>query len=215
MAHVSNEPLVVDPTAYDKGKALEAGLVRVDGFLEANHVAPVRGYVFEPGAGLAPPGRNVWHDKGWYWDGVVFVNLKRSRCPVRVPGFAWSYTGFKADLTAPGVLAHEVGHHVHRELEKASGSAGVLCLLRALAELALREAPVSGYEPNEHEVMAEACRLFILNPELLRAGRPARFSFLTGLGLRPLHSVPWQDVLRNAHPRVVAAAVTWIGKKQR
>jgi len=204
------EPFIVDPNGYDKELELRRAIGYVEGFLSLNGLPTVDEYLFAPDLARNPPGRNPWHDKGWYWFGTLFVNLRRSKVPVKVPGFSWSYTGYKADLTAPGILAHEVGHHVHLELDRRGDvdvRRGLLALIRAVAAT---EAPVSGYEPNEHEVMAEAMRLFIMNPSLLLEGRPKRFAMLVGLGLQPPHHAPWRDVLRNAHPRFISAAENWI-----
>ena len=204
------EPLIVDPNDYDKGRELSRALGVTKAFLELNGIAPVTEYLWEPDDGKKPIGNNPWHDKGWYWFGRLFVNLKRSRVPVKVPGFSWSFTGSKADLTAPGVLAHETGHHVHFQLDRrgTSGSHALLCDIR---DVKAAEAPVSGYEPNLHETFAEAMRLFVLNPSLLEEGRPLRWKLLTeGLGLRPLHGVPWREVLRNAHPRLIGSLENWV-----
>lgn len=205
------EPFVVDPETFHKETALRAAVTYVEAFLDLNGIPRVREYLFAPDDSKKPPGKNPWHDNGWYWRGALFVNLKRSRVPVKAPGFSWSFTGFKADLTAPGILAHETGHHVHFELEKRLSTELRKGLMDCLGYLKDNETAVSGYEPNLHEVMAEAMRLFIMNPTLLREGRPERFRFLTDhLGLRALHDAPWRDVLRNAHPRIIAAAEGWI-----
>lgn len=203
------QPFVVDPNTYVKSDALKAAVMYVEAFLDLNGIDHVDRYLWAPDNAQKPPGNNPWHDNGWYWQGSLFVNLKRSRVPTKVPGFAWSYTGFKADLTAPGILAHETGHHVHFKVNKLviGGSTHMLNCIRGLSRT---EAPVSSYEPNPHELVAEAMRLFILNPKLLEEGRPKRYEFLSGLGLRPLHDAPWRDVLCNAHPRLIKAAENWI-----
>lgn len=206
------EPFVVNPEGYNKEVAVKAAGEYVEAFLDHNEIRHVDHYLFAPDESRKPPGQNPWHDNGWYWQGTLFVNLKRSRYPVKNPGFAWSFTGFKADLTAPGILAHETGHHIHHEIDKKIDYKHRRIMLDCLRGLAKAEAAVSGYEPNPYEVMAEACRLFILNPVLLAEGRPKRYAFLIGLGLKPLHNVPWRDVLKHAHPRLVKAAENWILK---
>jgi len=71
---------------------------------------------------------------------------------------------------------------------------------------------VSSYEPNPSEAFAEAMKLFILNPDLLRAGRPLRYRFVTEvLSFRPVHDLSWREVLRHAHPKFFTAADQWIG----
>lgn len=206
------QPFVVNPATYDKVTILREAVVYVETFLDYNNIKHVDEYLFAPDDSKKPPGHNPWHDNGWYWQGTLFVNLKKSRVPVKVPGFQWSFTGFKADLTAPGILAHETGHHIHFELDKRNTYDVRKAMLATLRSLKESETAVSGYEPNLYEVMAEACRLFILNPTLLKEGRPKRYEFLTGLGLKPLHTTPWRDVLRHAHPKLIAAAESWIRK---
>lgn len=204
------EPFIVNPATYDKVTAIREAAAYVEAFLDANGIVRPREYLLAPDEKRKPPGHNPWHNNGWYWRGVVFVNLARSRPPTKTPGFAWSFTGFKADLTAPGILTHEVGHHVHAELDKRIDAKHRKIMLGCLRGIARREPAVSGYEPNAHEVMAEMQRLFILNPMLLKEGRPLRYMFITGLGLKPLHDVPWRDVLKHAHPRIISAAEKWI-----
>jgi hypothetical protein len=204
------KPLIIDPTNYDKKVALDIAVPYVEAFLDLNGIKHVTEYLWVPDETKKPPGKNPWHDKGFYWCGTLFVNVKKTRVPVKVPGFQWSFTGYKSDLTAPGVLAHETGHHVHFELEK-RGAKIPRMMADCLRYLQANEAPVSGYEPNLHELMAEAMRLFILNPKLLEEGRPERHRFLTGhLNLKPLHQEPWRSVLQHAHPKVISAAEGWI-----
>jgi len=203
------QPFVVDPVSYNKSDAANLALEYIGEFLEENNIK-FPNVIFAQDLAMKPPGRNPWHDKGWYWKGLVFVNLKKSRVPVKVPGFQWSFTGYKADLTAPGVLAHETGHHVHFELDRMFGTFGRAALLERLLKVRNSESPVSGYEPNVYETFAESMRLFILNPNLLRVGRPERFRMLIDVGLNPLHDRPWDEVLVNAHPRLISAASSWI-----
>lgn len=203
--------LIVDPKTYSKQQAKLDAIKHVTAFLDANGIPHPTEVLWEPDDAKKPPGNNAWHDRGWCWNGIVFVNEKKSRPPVKVPGFSWSYTGYKADLTLPGVLAHENGHHVHAVLDGRVGPQGQMMIRQCLQYLMANEAHVSGYEPNIYEVMAEACRLFILNPKLLEEGRPERYRFLTGhLNLKPVHDVPWREVLKNAHPKLIAGAESWL-----
>lgn len=199
-------PFVVNPTSYDKAQAFVAAQKYVGDFLSLNSLCAPSKLITEALTGH----ENRWRDYGWYkFDTTeMFVNLKKSRPPVKTPGFQWSFTGFKADLTAPGILAHETGHHIHNILNPRVGSKALIKMIKKCADA---EPHVSSYEPNAHEVFAEAMRLFILNPELLREGRPIRWALINGdLGLKPLHAAPWRDVLVHAHPRLIAAAKSWI-----
>jgi hypothetical protein len=146
-------------------------------------------------------------ERGWYRRDTITVNLPRCRPPTRTPGYAWSFPGYKADMTPVGVYTHELGHHVAAELG-----------LPSLTTWA--EPSVSGYEPNGSEAFAEAFRLFLTNPSLLREGRPRRWSTLTeSLGLEPsaLALTPWDEVLRlrGAHERFITAARNWIKRGAR
>jgi hypothetical protein len=126
----------------------------------------------------------------------LMVNVKKSRTPVKMPGFSWSYTGYKADLTIPGILCHEIGHHTHHVLEtqKPVDDVTIHTLLKSIRK---NEKAVSSYEPN----------VFILNPNLLMLGRPKRWHFLTvDMKLKPLHNEPWKNVLMNAHKKLICAA---------
>lgn len=197
-------PYVADPGSYQKVQAFSDAVALCREFLSLNGIAHPQ---FVPGP---PPIKGKWKDRGLYVpsDGTspsrVFVDLKKSVTPVRTPGFSWSFPGFKADLTAVGVTAHETGHHVHESL-------GYRDLWLAAQRMFKHEPRVSGYEPHLGESIAEALRLFILNPSLLREGRPFRWAFATDvLGLRPLHDAPWREVLAHAHLRMRAATESWI-----
>lgn len=110
------------------------------------------------------------------------------------------------DHTALGVLCHEVGHHVDYALNPKAYSKSKVS---GFADLIECEAEISDEEFNIHESFAEAIRLFITNPDLLKRGRPARWELLTGqLGLRPLHAKGWKAVLQKA-PKYVHSAVEW------
>jgi hypothetical protein len=195
--------IIVDPDAYVKETAFTLAQDLCCEFLDANGLTHPE---FIPTKG---PIEGQWKNFGMYEAATqrVWVNLRKSRVPTKTPGFSWSFTGYKSDLTAPGILAHEVSHHVHRLLRNRASIATVRLAFAG-------ESAVSGYEPHPGEAFAEAGRLFILNPELLRAGRPKRWTFLTSLGLKPCHVTPWRDVLMHAHPKIVAAAETWITRSK-
>lgn len=197
-------PYLPDPSTYRKAIAFHEAVDLCRAFLTLNALSHPE-YL-----GLPPPVRGRWKDRGLYVPAHgdeparVYVDVVKSVVPVRNPGHSWSFPGNKADLTAVGVVAHETGHHVHQLL-------GYRQAWRAAAAMFPREPPVSGYEPHLGEAIAEALRLFVLNPELLHEGRPFRWAFVTDvLGLRPLHSLPWQQVLVHAHPRLIAACAGWI-----
>lgn len=141
--------------------------------------------------------------RGQYEPERVRINLDNCLHPVGVPGYSWSFPGYKADNTPIGVLAHETGHHAH-----------YLLGYPPVPAYWYRGKPVSGYEPNFAESFAETIKLLITNPNLLREGRRDRFEHLEDLGLRALHDAPWRRILeaRSAHPRIIQAAENWVSR---
>lgn len=191
--------LQVDPDTYDKDEAFVDAIKHCERFLAVNLITPLSCIMNRKGKGAYGTYHSV--------ENSIWVDVHRTIFPCSTPGYSWSYTGYKADLTAPGVLAHEVGHHVHyralcdgnKKCDKAMSTARQL------------ETEVSSYEPNLCEVFAEAFKLFILNPDLLLQGRPMRYAVLAGcMGLKPIVTEPWHEVLLFAHPKLLKAAVNWI-----
>jgi hypothetical protein len=201
-------PIVVDPDDYSRDLAYSAARVQCEYFMTQGGIRhpttwsdtlPPRQ---QGNFGLYEPRRG----------GRVSINLSRTRVPVKNPGFGWSYTGWKADLTAPGVLAHEVGHHVEHVVKEQVSRSERERISLLWERICMGEQRVSSYEPNGSEAFAEAVKLFILNPDLLRAGRPLRYRFMSEvLCLHPVHDLDWRSVLRNAHPKLISAAQSWIG----
>lgn len=175
---------------FDKVEALEeaSGIVREFLWLNDLPVPPIY--------------RSTLSCRGLYRDGKIYIDLKGTIPPVKVPGYAWSFPGYKADITVYGVLAHETGHHV---------SAMRRSCYR-IWRTGHSDPAVSSYGPPNHEEgLAEAIRLFILNPDLLRIGRPGMWNTLTtSYGLKPLHLNPWDEVLIFAHDRIIQQAEKWM-----
>jgi len=140
---------------------------------------------------------------------TVYVNLAKCAQPVLKPGARrWSYPCWKTDRTPMGVVAHEVGHHVSAAF-RTSRKIPLIC---GMWRIAARGKRVTGYEPCLEEAIAETLRLFILNPALLEAAIPSRYTFLTDvLGLKPSEPRDWQEVLGN-HAGYVQAGERWITK---
>jgi len=110
------------------------------------------------------------------------------------------------DFTPLGVFCHEVGHHVDYILHPKAFS-----VKNRFRDVVDNEEDVSSVEHNVLESFAEAIRLFITNPDLLRRGRPDRYEYITkGMGLKPLHSRGWRTVLQRAGQRVHTAAHAWL-----
>lgn len=175
----------------DKVSVLAKGLLELDAFGTLNNVPRLAGLHFSP----PPHARNRFQLTGLYHNNTIWVDLSKTRTPVATPVRSWSFTGWKSDMTPAGVLAHEFGHHVWYALLPYRK------IRSALREIVQVEHAVSGYEPCVEESFAEAFRVFMLNPDLLRCGWPGRYEFMLTVGLKPLHEIPWREILVNAHPR--------------
>lgn len=122
----------------------------------------------------------------------------------------WSWPRSVEDCTVLGRVCHEVGHHLlcyvqHRHPRTYDGWWKNWCTN------VRHERPVSSHEPDEREAFAEAVRLFVLNPTLLEEGRPGRYGMLTdGLGLEPLVTDHWTDVISTASMLHVKSVEAWI-----
>jgi len=146
---------------------------------------------------------------GLYYDNnrKIVINVKRCRLPAKNPGYAWSYTGWKADLTVGGVLAHEVGHHCEKDSE---------ITYKEWRRHCRGERPPTSYAPNWREDFAESMKIFILNPDLLQYGRPKRYELLAAVFSQTIEAT-WQEILIHAHEKYKFAAIRWAaaGKKKK
>lgn len=160
---------------------------------------------------MRPEWLGVYHHDTWIggWNAVA---VEVNDCPrgqrVRFPNgtVIRQAPGSFEDLTPLGVFCHEVGHHVDHTLHPKAYSRK-----NRFQDVVDSEEEVSSVEYNVLESFAEAIRLFITNPDLLRRGRPDRYDYITkGMGLKPLHSHGWRTVLQKAGPRVHTAARAWL-----
>jgi len=155
--------------------------------------------------------------RGDNWHGALYYNPRKCRKPVKTPGFAWTYTGYKADLTAPGVIAHEMGHHVWECQCRSTNGRHCKSLEAQLAAAWQNETqgekPTTSYGATRvEEDFAESFKLFLLNPDLLDRGATLRHSFFVDqLKLQPVVHWTFDEVLALAHPRLIAAAARWAG----
>ena len=134
---------------------------------------------------------------GLYEHEKIKVNVQATATPQRTRGRAWSFPGHKSDRTAAGVVCHETGHHAYFNCK----------LPRGWREVVAATRPITSYEPSAGEAYAESLRLFILNPDLLRLGRPERYKYITEYhGLRPVVTLEWRAVLEHAPEHILAAA---------
>lgn len=118
-----------------------------------------------------------------------------------------SFPNHKTDTTPTGVLAHEYGHAVDWYLR----TKGVH-LARKFKGIAQVEPQVTSYDTTPIERVAEAMRLFILNPDLLRLGRPQSYAALAQ-HMTPIVTEPWykayQPVSSSQH-KYMHWATQWI-----
>ena len=168
-------------------------------FLKHNRIVEP---AFRPGKHRA---LNKWQAVGLYVNMSVLVDVEKTRWPAYKKGRTWSFPRYKVDKTAMGVVAHETGHHVQ---------ALRVCGLHEWQRKVLDTEPaVTGYEPTPGEAFAEAMRLFILNPDLLKVGRPKRFEYLRYVcQLKPLDLGRWNQVLEHAPDHIKQAATRWAGR---
>ena len=203
----SLSPVVYDPDAYTsaagKWRLLGEAMALATAFTERHELAP---WEFRNG--------ETGHYGVYARSGArarIIVDVSRCRTPSRVPGFSWSWPGYKADLSVAGVLAHELGHHVWAEIHRACEDAEAwVGHLESWRQIHLHGVPVSSYEHDVEETFTESFKLFLLDPDLLRAGRPDRWELMLQSGLTPMHEAPWREVLKYAGEQRVAAAERWI-----
>lgn len=138
----------------------------------------------------------------FYPKNVIHVNMKLCRPPVKNPGYDWSFPGYVQDLTPYGILAHEFGHYISDMLGKKFRKNFVN--IRKIEENV-----TSTDDRGLDEKMAEAARLFITNPDLLKRGRPLRYEIFSQ-HYKPVVKNRWKTVLFHAHPKIVTAAERWI-----
>ena len=115
--------------------------------------------------------------------GIICLDPKKCAREVTNPAnMCWSHPHYFTDRTVYGVLHHEFGHYVHEKLK--------------FPRLP-KERKITSYEPNNGERFAETIKLFLGNPELLKEYNPKRYEKLLSLGLKPVHSIPWREVMQN------------------
>lgn len=146
----------------------------------------------------------------WRFDACAYYREDRivicpDRCAsIGTGGRAWSYPGYQIDRTPYGVIAHELGHHVDRTRSLDKGAYGGNYSQDKRRHSG--EAKLTGYCPNDWEWFAEMFRLFVTNPELLRAIRPVTYKSFTLDGLKPVEQRAWHVVLKDAPDRTLQMA---------
>lgn len=150
-------------------------------------------------------GRIVRHATMHYRSSRASVYIDPWTCRLRqIPNAKnnqrWSWPGYKDDWTPYGWLALGTARHVIYTRELAT----------FIPDLSM-EPPVCADEPTDQEAVAQAIRLFITNPDLLRAGRPMRYWYLREqLKLEPVETRRWERVLTGCDKMMLAQAYRWI-----
>lgn len=139
------------------------------------------------------------------------IHIAPDRCAhVGRAGRAWSYPGYVTDRTPYGVVQHELGHHVDWLRSQDRGAYGGD--FSVAVRKASGEPKLTSYCPNDWEWFAEMFRLFVTNPDLLRAVRPRTYAELVGEGLKPVVDRPWREVLADAPQRTIDQAAKKAGE---
>jgi hypothetical protein len=199
----------IDPLTCTKIELYEYGIARSTMFLEQNELTvPTFKKFNSRNTGLSQLPL-IGKLTGFYnvKERTVNVNVAVTAQPVRKPKYrSWSYPGYKADRTAAGVVAHEVGHHLEAEL-----SSRLKNWLSSWRDVVENSPAISSYEPSAAEAFAETTRLFILNPDLLNWACSARYIFFKNtLCLKEIETRSYTEVLN--HPDYIRAAKNWIKK---
>jgi len=178
----------------DKYTLFEKGLDLISGFSSLNRIRKPKVFIYDG-----------YHKSAYglfYPDNIIQINIKMCRAPVKTPGYDWSFPGYIQDLTPYGILAHEFGHYISDRLGKG--------FRKNFIRINRLESNVTSSDNRGlDEKMAEAARLFITNPDLLKKGRPLRYQIFRDY-YEPIVNHRWRTVLKHAHPKIIAAAENWL-----
>lgn len=140
---------------------------------------------------------------GYYRPTTISIMVDKCAKPAGF-GRQWSWPGYIIDRTPYGVMAHELGHHVHctvlgwsTDIQETSG-----------------EVPLTNYCPNPGEWFAEMFRLFVTNPDLLSIVRPITYGLFTH-EFQPVELRTWNEVLGGCPTTLMNACVNHINKAKR
>jgi hypothetical protein len=116
----------------------------------------------------------------------------------------WSWPGSTVDREPYGVVCHELGHHCDWHRSPKKGSYGGDYSERVMKECG--EPGLTSYaDANPWEWFAEAFRLFVTNPELLKLVRPLTYK-LIAKDFRPAVELPWDLAMGADVPQRVLQA---------
>lgn len=174
----------------DRGELLFDGQLHIHRWCDLNGVEPPRVEVKDgkdPDFGVC----------AYYRLNVIYI-WPDACARIGMVGRQWSYPGYSTDRTPYGVLAHELGHHV----ECAHGARGGIFAKSWRRDTA--DTPLTGYCPNDNEWFAELFRLFVTNPDLLRALRPKTWALMVDRWPRLAETRAWDQVLAGADRQLQA-----------
>ena len=138
-----------------KRELYERGLAAVTAFCAAN---PEIGDV----AVIETDEPKRYQTCAYYRSGVIYIAVDACSA-IGTAGRSWSCPGYIVDRTPFGVIAHELGHHVDRAHGRVPGQ------LSPHLRAQTGSKPITTYAAtNTNEWFAEAFRLFVTNPDLLR-----------------------------------------------
>lgn len=116
----------------------------------------------------------------------IAINVDYCNLPCQRVGFDKNWPGAPNDLTPYGIVLHEIGHYIHFREEDDDK---LLAYVRARAS----ESKINTASKCVREDFAEAVRILISNPLLLKEGRPKRYKVLTEVfGLKTFRSNGWE-----------------------
>lgn len=135
---------------------------------------------------------------GWFISpNRVLVTAWACRKPM-LSGRGWTWPGYTADLTVLGVTCHETGHYVNHVL-------GWRRTLTSWKQMRKGEPAITSYANRySAEDFAEAFRLFLTNPSLLKVVAPKRHGWFTER-FKPVEERHWREILSDS-PRHIKAA---------
>jgi hypothetical protein len=189
-----------DTLTYTKEELFNIGLELVKDFCHLNNIP-------EPNSIKLSKAKCSWRGV-YYYDSKSIVLYENSiKQPTKIPGYKWSFPGYKADITPIGVISHELGHHIENILK-------IKCNI--LRKFAIDKKRISSYEPSAEEAFAETMRLFITNPTFLKILSPERYNILINdLKLKPIITDNWDEVLKYAHKKHIIAIENRINKSKK
>lgn len=163
------------------------------------------------------PRITAWEAKAWHFPHTCAyyrkdsgINICLAKCAgIGTAGRQWSYPGYTVDRTPYGVLAHELGHAF--DLDEGDRKGPYFSNYSIGVRLRAKEEPLTGYCPNDAEWFAEMFRLFVTNPNLLKAVRPKTHKVMVDDGFVPCIAQPWQHVLSSAPERTFQQALKKVG----